>query len=443
LQRIFCYFVGKLQTYIKNYTHSIRMLSRPLRLFIEDEIENIFIEENDDANEYLPRSPITRKKEKPKRDSFDYSNFSKRKKKLNNLKKDELSDILRSYKSNISFDRGSYYTRVEIRELKSLYDFSLSGKKEDLLKRVNLLFFREKIAIFMQKRIRGSYTRKLMRLRGPALKNRALCVNDSDFYTLEPIKNIPLESFFSYTGNGNFIYGFDVSSLLSLLKNSRKIQNPYNRESMEPIVNDIYYVERLSKLVHRSIETQSEKSQNPPSVLQYSVNNQTLSLNRVDSILTADNSIRYDPRAMMQKLIDIRSKPVSDRIQAVFMEIDQLGFYTQSSWFNELQRFNYIRFFSGLYDIWHYRAQLSWDTKRKICPLHDPFVRVITAPLHYSHLSEEQLKLMCLDVIEDMIFTGVDNDNRSLGAFHALSALTLVSIPARTSMPWLYESLVF
>jgi hypothetical protein len=41
-----------------------------------------------------------------------------------------------------------------------------------------------------------------------------------------------------------------------------------------------------------------------------------------------------------------------------------------------------------------------------------------------------------------MIFMGVDDEHRKLGAFHALSALTVVSMGARDTMPWLYESLM-
>ena len=418
------------------------MLSRPLRLFIENEIENIFIENIMD-DDLPPRSPIIRRASKLSDISDShrvYSDFIKKGKPLTSLKKGDLSDILRSYKSSISFDRENYYTRGEIREIKASYDFSLSGKKTDLVCRVEKMFLKEKLAIFMQKVIRGSYVRKLMRLRGPALKNRSICVNDTDFYSLEPLKEIPLESFYSYKGSGNFVYGFDVSSLLTLLKNTKRLQNPYNRESMEREVNDIYYVARLSKLVHTSEQKDVFNAPAPTRVqtLQYQV--ATPSLSR---LINVGNNIEYDHLSVINKLNEIRSRSMEDRIRSAFMEIDQLGFYTQSSWFSNLQRFNFIRFFSSLYDIWHYRAQLSFETKRKICPLQDPFIRIMREPMQYSALSEEQIRSMSIEVIEDMIYTGIDNDNKSLGAFHVLSALTLVSIPARDNMPWLYESVIF
>jgi hypothetical protein len=50
--------------------------------------------------------------------------------------------------------------------------------------------------------------------------------------------------------------------------------------------------------------------------------------------------------------------------------------------------------------------------------------------------------MACLIVFENMVYSGIDEDHRKLGTFHALSGLTMVSIPARTAMPWLYESIV-
>ena len=123
------------------------------------------------------------------------------------------------------------------------------------------------------------------------------------------------------------------------------------------------------------------------------------------------------------------------------MEIDQLGHYTQAQWMLQLERREFIRFYRCLYDIWQYRAQLPYSVKQKICPLWDPF---ITQSISLTHdLSDLNLKSACISVMEDMIYTGVDIDSRMLGAFHVLSALTMVSIPARHSMAWLYDSVMY
>jgi len=43
--------------------------------------------------------------------------------------------------------------------------------------------------------------------------------------------------------------------------------------------------------------------------------------------------------------------------------------------------------------------------------------------------------------LEKFVNSGVDADNRTLGAYYVLGALTLVNEDAATSLPWLFQSL--
>ena len=123
------------------------------------------------------------------------------------------------------------------------------------------------------------------------------------------------------------------------------------------------------------------------------------------------------------------------------MEIDNLGNYTQSHWFSNLTIQQFIRMYRALYEIWNFRAQLSTDVKLKICPFYSPFENITN--LYIDNLTLENIQNACLIVFENMIFAGVDDDHRKLGTFHVLSALTIVSIPAREALPWLYESVAY
>jgi hypothetical protein len=151
----------------------------------------------------------------------------------------------------------------------------------------------------------------------------------------------------------------------------------------------------------------------------------------------------YNVDEMIEKVRQIRRRSLSDRARALFMEIDQLGHYTQMSWFMALNRYECLRYFRCLRDIWMYRAQLSLDIKTRICPLWDPFIAVTYDQVNYTELSEQHLRTLCISVMEDMVLTGVDNEYRTLGSFHVLSALTVVSLQARNNMMWLYESLAY
>ena len=67
--------------------------------------------------------------------------------------------------------------------------------------------------------------RYLNKLRGPALRTRK-CTNETDFFTLMDLKEIPEEQFISYKDNDGFTYGFDICSIYNMIvveKMERKI----------------------------------------------------------------------------------------------------------------------------------------------------------------------------------------------------------------------------
>ena len=80
-------------------------------------------------------------------------------------------------------------------------------------------------------------TSRYINLHGPGFKNRALCVNITDFCTMENIKDIIYSQFISFKDDNDYIYGFNILSLYNLfLKNNTAIENPYTKT---PLSNDI------------------------------------------------------------------------------------------------------------------------------------------------------------------------------------------------------------
>lgn len=141
------------------------------------------------------------------------------------------------------------------------------------------------------------------------------------------------------------------------------------------------------------------------------------------------------------QLRTIRSNPIATRIQGLFMEIDLLGNYTNMSWFTSLGRREYIRLYRIMYEIWNYRGGLTSETKIKICIVADPFHEISRRNLDFYQISMEMMQEICVKVMEYLVYCGIDDEYRKIGALHMLSALTVVSTPARMSMPWLYESI--
>jgi hypothetical protein len=283
------------------------------------------------------------------------------------------------------------------------------------------------------------------------------------------------------------------------MKTKGKISNPYNRESFDKktlnnmislynIIQIIYPEHRDNNKVKltvcsnnnnnsnilRNLEnTLLSRNINPRAVLNnvnsqidfsyhYMRNRHQEDRERLNTVLNNNTNANhlssryYQPRVFnsqtltnmtlrdnYNKIVEMRRKPMDTRIRELFMEIDQLGNYTQSTWFSGLQRQQYILLYRHLYEIWNYRAQLSNEMKTNICPLFEPFSEIFAQPLYQSTINENDIKLACLTIIENFVYSGIDEDHRKIGTLHALSALTMVSSYARNAMPWLYESVAF
>jgi len=349
----------------------------------------------------------------------------------------------------------------------------VTGNKRILISRILNHYNSIKYATRIQQIFRGHIVRLSFKLRGVGFKNRKGCVNETDFCTLEPLDEIPDEYFFSYT-NKDITYGFNLISLIQLLKTSNKIINPYNREVFSSdIVLSIIQLFRLINIIFPdaaeknglekpnitnnniyNIILNRQYSQNAASSLRERLPRTIADRSHTNHMVLAGNNGGTGSAIIQQNneyinirneravtLNNIRLKPVQCRIRDMFMDIDQLGNYTSSSWFSELDRRELIRLYRTLYDIWNYRAQLSPEMKRNICVLGGPFYGVpnITAVYH----TFEQIQYCCLMIFENLVYTGIDDEHRKIGVLHALTALTVVSPNARNAMMWLYDSVAY
>jgi hypothetical protein len=143
-------------------------------------------------------------------------------------------------------------------------------------------------------------------------------------------------------------------------------------------------------------------------------------------------------QTMENKMGEIVRQPILVRTQELFMEIDQLGNYTNVEWFHQLSKRDCFVFFEYLYNHWRFRGQLTIAVKKRICPLGDPFLGITRTRL--NEITEEQLRFNCITAMERLTYTAYDIEDRKLGALYILIALTQVSLPARNNMLWLYES---
>jgi hypothetical protein len=302
-------------------------------------------------------------------------------------------DLLTQYKYNAS----------QLKCFLKHYKLKMSGNKEELLNRLYYYLSLSKIITKLQKIFRGHIQRSYNYYQGPAALDRSICVNDTDFLTMDELKDIPNEYFFSFRDDDNFIYGFNIISLHNLLINTPRNQpykNPYNREDIHPfIINHFKIFTRISK------------------ILKYPIN------------LTIE-----DPSSSQEQ------RSTASRISDLFQNMDSLGNYTSQEWFTALNSHLLVRFVRELGEIWNYRASITTETKRKICPPSgDPF-RNFSITIAQMAGEIDELRDLILNILEKMVNTGIDNDSKCLGSYYVLGALTLVNENAALALPWLHDS---
>ena len=297
------------------------------------------------------------------------------------------------------------YTISQLIAMTKYYNLTSCGTKQELVKKIyfhlHFTFFVTKI----QKLFRGFLQRKFNKLFGPALplKNRKLCINNTDFITLEELESIPYGRFFSFK-EMDFIYGFDFVSLYQLLfdpKCASKKKNPYNRNPISPEVeNNIIRVLHISKILKIPVSTRMEK---------------------------------YLGDLSNEKMLEMR-------VLNLFQTISSFGVICSSEWFLSLTRNKLIYFIHELYDVWMNRADLTQEVKKRICyPSGNPFKHI---NMHFIHTTNNDLfaKKMVMDILEKFVYLGIDAEYQTLGSYYVIGSLALVNDATASSFPWLYDS---
>ena len=238
---------------------------------------------------------------------------------ITNLKSMILNKF-KNYKYLCSFN----YTIDELKIHLKNNKMKVTGKKGELYKRLYFYMYLMYSCIYIQKNYRNLLCNRLNELHGPAKIQRNLCVNDTDFFTLDDIKSIHYDEFYSFKDESNFIYGFNIKSIYNLIK-SGKYQNPYNLKELSPdIFNNISKFIKISDILNIKLNLKLEELQN----------------------------MSYDKR-----------------LNDIFHEIDLLGNYTNPLWFKNLSFRRKIVFLKELHDIWIYRANIDNSVRLEIYPM--------------------------------------------------------------------------
>jgi len=308
--------------------------------------------------------------------------------------------IMPSFDSYNSF-LNHKFTGLQLKQICKYYKLHVTGNKQILTNVIYKHLFLSFNASIIQNFWRKHSAKRYARLHGPAQFKRELCVNETDFFTMDSIKDIPYTQFFSYKDTDNMIYGFDIMSLYNLIEKKEDVDvlNPYTRNPIHHLTKrNFKSLIYLTKLFKEDIQLDMEETET-----------------------VKGNAYNIEYRAI-----------------TIFHEIDRLGNYTNPMWFIELRRHQLLVYARELFDIWTYRAQLSDQVKYDICPIGNPFSNIQLTDLPGLTLIELQNTILTL--MDNLFKHGSTQNSRYLGSTYVLCALTLVSPAAAQALPWLYES---
>jgi len=301
------------------------------------------------------------------------------------------------------------YNVSQLKILAKHYQLKTTGNKNELLNRIYCFLYLSNIIIKIQKILRGYLLRKYIKYRGPAFYNKSLCINETDFLTMENIINIKNKQFFSYKDEYGFIYGFDIMSFYNLIQKNKVVKNPYNSNIIdEKIIEQFKNLIILSKIFKDEL------------------------IIDIEPLTTNDIS---------------ENKSIELRALTLFQNIDSLGNYSNVNWFYSLTRIQLYRLVRELVDIWNYRTPLTIETRKEICPPYgNPFLNVSLGQLNsyvYQENGDMKLKVSILEILENLVNKGINKDSKCLGAYYVLGALTLINEEAAQALPWLYQAFYY
>ena len=223
--------------------------------------------------------------------------------------------------------------------------------------------------------------------------------NQEDFATLESIYDIPPQYYIQYK-EGDFIYGFDYRSLNSLFENSNgKVQNPFSLQDFD--------MDQLNPILQKTKQLLEDKK-----------------MKQV-----------YDTPELSEE------QKFTQLLVKVFQTFDLLGQYTDTAWFSSLDLNQLKTLYKSAEDMFNYRVGLS---KEQLCSYVKYGIifkskiniidKIIDKNILRKIIMEEYLKVLNYDNLEA---------DKKTAVMWLLTALTEVSLQARTAMPHLDQGLLF
>lgn len=299
----------------------------------------------------------------------------------------------------------------ELKQYAKDLNIRVSGNKGDVKDRIEQQIKKEVNSVTIQKTFRRHLVNNWMKLKG----TRENCVNETDFYTMEPLNEIPYLNFIKYVDTThNVNYGFDIKSLCTLATKNKKFENPYNRENMK-----VSFGTKMIKVVKLT------------NIL-FPGNDLFKEIGTIHESANIFVEQQTREQVFFARYEGLQQMPLNQRITDLFIHIDSLGNYSNREWLSNLNEDRLYYLILKINQLWH---RIPHSLRNRICPYISPF-----SPEVFGTGQVNLTVSMVVKMAEILVYSGLDDEHKQLGAMYFLSGLTLVSLNARTQLPWLYEN---
>lgn len=308
----------------------------------------------------------------------------------NKMEIDNEYDNIDLFKKNIISKNTSFYKVYFIRQMIKYHNLPINSKQS------KCLLVNEIYNYYIKLHNQEAHIDKIIKIqslmRMKLIINIKNCKNEEEIMSLESLYNIPLLYFIRIMDNNGYYYGFDIRSIIEIIKNDGK--NPYTLNKInENELNKINY--KIELLKNNGINLEIEKD-----------------------VLSPE-------KTMELRMIDI------------FHKFDLLDNYTNHNWFKNLNLNQLKQLYRVSEDIWNYRTELTFDDKKKIINNGIAF----NIPIYQINKTKHKINLqkIILDEYERFSSQGLTNDDKKLGVMLMLTGLVEISSEAGYALPHLVQ----
>lgn len=275
------------------------------------------------------------------------------------------------------------------------------------------------------------------KLHGLAWNNRSLCVNDSDFVSLDDINEIPHNDFISLQDTAGFTYGFSLESLADLI--FKTDDNFYENFKKTQLTSGICYRQYIRLLYNHY----NKIKVNNPYTRDLLPGEFKLKVIRLYARKMFGHRIRLDGNEPSTNGLgqlgsghaaDIKAK-VRNKCLMVFQKIDMFGYMTNTSWLIDENVKTLKLFYGKLALQWNLEFGLNNTARYKISRTHNLFSNLQEIVL--SRADKYVLLDKILDTLNILVSNGESDADRNTGCILILYALASINRGCIEANPWL------